>query len=101
MLAAKTGTDKVDALWRQIQEALQRNTSLAGSGPSCTSPTARLMQHPEASAAHSQHQVLDRLILQVDEAVRSVQRQGSESKASQIEVARNLIMDAHAAKQVT
>ena len=61
-----------------------------------TSASARLLQHPEASVAHWQHQVLDRLNLQVDEAVRSVQHQGDESKASQIEV--GLIIDAHANK---
>lgn len=100
MIAAKTGTDKVDALWKQMQEALQRNTLLAGPVPSCTSPGARLMQHADTAAAQSHYQMLDRLVMQVDEAVRSAQRHGAESKTVQIDVARSLISDAHAAKQV-
>lgn len=103
MVAAKAGTEKVDALWKQIQESLQRNMSLASSTlPTGASPTVRLMQlQTESPTAGSQHVLLDRLVLQVNEAIRALQRQGSEGKAAEIETARNLLADAHAAKQVS
>lgn len=105
MVAAKAGTEKVDALWKQIQEALQRNMSLPGrpSGPPLPTgapPSVRLLQQGESPAHGSQHQLLDRLSLQVSEVIRTLQRQGSDAKSNEIETARNLLSDAHAAKQV-
>lgn len=101
MVAAKTGTDKVDVLWKQIQEALQRNMSLAGPSPNGTSTSVRLHQQGETTNTSSQNQLVDRLIMQVNEAIRSLQRQGtSEARSSDIETARNLLSDAHAAKEV-
>ncbi|XP_059352193.1 F-actin-uncapping protein LRRC16A-like isoform X2 [Daphnia carinata] len=100
MVAAKTGTDKVDVLWKQIQEALQRNMSLAGPSPNGTSTSVRLHQQGETTNTSSQNQLVDRLIMQVNEAIRSLQRQGSEGRAGDIEIARNLLVDAHAAKEL-
>lgn len=103
MVAAKNGTDKVDILWKQIQEALQRNMSLSAMSSSHSgtiSPTMRLMQQGESVSSTSQHQLLDRLVIQVNEAIRSLQRQGNETKANEIETARHLLADAHGAKQV-
>lgn len=104
MVAAKAGTtDKVDTLWKQIQDALQRNMSLSISPiPRGASPSVRLMQlrDGESPTAGSQTQLLDRLILQVNEAIRGLQRQGNDTKTAEIEKARNLLSDAHAAKQV-
>ena len=102
MVAAKTGTDKVDVLWKQIQEALQRNMSLAGPSPNGTPASVRLHQQGEtANSVSSQNQLVDRLIMQVNEAIRSLQRQGSsEGRCGDIENARNLLSDAHAAKEV-
>jgi hypothetical protein len=100
MVAAKTGTDKVDLLWKQIQEALQRNMSLVGPSTNGPSTSVRSMQKSETSHNSSQNQLLDRLIMQVNEAIRSLQRQGSEGRSSDIENARNLLSDAHSAKEV-
>lgn len=100
MVAAKTGTDKVDTLWKQIQEALQRNMSLVGPTPNGAPSSVRLQQLTETVNSNSQNQLLDRLMMQVNEAVRSLQRQGIEAKGSDIETARNLLADAHAAKEV-
>jgi len=103
MVAAKNGTDKVDLLWKQIQDALQRNMSLSSMSPSLsgtTSPTMRLMQQGESMTTTAQHQLLDRLVIQVNEAIRSLQRQGNETKSNEIETARHLLADAHGAKQV-
>ena len=92
--AARAGTDKVDVLWKQIQEALQRNMLPGKSG---SSPTIRM---PPSIMLNNSHQLLDQMIHQTNEAIRSVQHQGDESKASEIEVARSLIEDAYGAKQV-
>jgi len=100
MVAAKTGTDKVDILWKQIQEALQRNMSLVGPSTNGPSTSVRSMQKSETSHNSSQNQLVDRLIMQVNEAIRSLQRQGSEGRSSDIENARNLLSDAHSAKEV-
>lgn len=100
MVAAKTGTDKVDFLWKQIQEALQRNMSVVAPTPDGTPTSVRLLQMNEVTNISTQHLVLDRLIIQVNEAIRSLQRQGNESKMSDIETARNLLADAHASKEV-
>lgn len=100
MVAAKTGTDKVDILWKQIQEALQRNMSLIGPSPNGTSASVRSHQKGETTHNTSQNQLLDRLIIQVNEAIRTLQRQGSEGRAGDIEIARNLLVDAHSAKEV-
>ncbi|XP_046651489.1 F-actin-uncapping protein LRRC16A-like isoform X2 [Daphnia pulicaria] len=100
MVAAKTGTDKVDILWKQIQEALQRNMSLVGPSTNGPSTSVRSMQKSETSHNNSQNQLVDRLIMQVNEAIRSLQRQGSEGRSSDIENARNLLSDAHSAKEL-
>lgn len=100
MVAAKTGTDKVDVLWKQIQEALQRNMSLVGPTPNGTSTSVRLHQQGEMASTNSQNQLVDRLIMQVNEAIRSLQRQGCDGRSNDIETARNLLSDAHAAKEV-
>lgn len=100
MVAAKTGTDKVDSLWKQIQEALQRNMSLVGPTPNGTPTSVRLQQLTETANSSTHNQLLDRLMMQVNEAIRSLQRQGSESRNGDIEMARNLLSDAHAAKEV-
>ena len=103
MVAAKNGTDEVDLLWKQIQDALQRNMSLSSMSPSLsgtTSPTMRLMKQGESMTTTTQNQLLDRLVIQVNEAIRSLQRQGNETKSNEIETARHLLADAHGAKQV-
>ena len=100
MVAAKTGTDKVDALWKQIQEALQRNTSLIGPSSNGTPTSVRLFNQTETTSNGFQYQLVDRLIMQVNDAIRTLQRQGTEGKANDIETARNLLSDAHSAKEV-
>lgn len=103
MVAAKTGTDKVDFLWKQIQEALQRNMSFVGDTHRDGTPTSvRLLQSTGemTNISTTQHLVMDRLMIQVNEAIRSLQRQGNESKLNDIETARNLLADAHASKEV-
>lgn len=102
MVAAKTGTtEKVDSLWKQIQEALQRNVSTGGATPSGSLSSARLLlQQGEALDAGSRHQLLDALVAQVNEAIRTVQRQGADSRNNEIEFARNVVSEACAAKQV-
>ena len=94
MVAAKAGPEKVDSLWKQIQESLQRNVVPSQTG---TTPTVRLQQGAMLS---STQQLLDRLVNQTSEAIRNVQRQGNDSKAAEVEVARGLLDDAHGAKQV-
>lgn len=100
MVAAKTGTDKVDILWKQIQEALQRNMSLVSLSSNGNSASVRSHQKGETTHNTSQNQLLDRLIIQVNDAIRTLQRQGSEGRGGDIEIARNLLADAHAAKEV-
>ena len=96
MVAAKAGTEKVDSLWRQIQESLQRNML-----PSASVGAAPAVRSQPGVALNSTHQLLDRLVLQVNEAVRNVQRQGGgDAKAGDVEMARNLLDDANGAKQV-
>ena len=98
MVAAKAGTDKVDILWKQIQESLQRNMVP-------TSTSAAQAPPPSADAQteaviNNTHKHLDRLVAQVNEAIINLQRLGNESKIKDIEIARLLMDDAHAAKQV-
>ena len=98
MVAAKAGTDKVDILWKQIQESLQRNMLPSSSSSAEASPPPDPQQEGGINNAHKH---LDRLVVQVNEAIANLQRQGSESKIKDIEIARILMDDAHAAKQVT
>lgn len=97
MVAAKAGTDKVDILWKQIQESLQRNMLLSNTCLTEAPPPADPQQEAVINNAHKH---LDRLVVQVNEAIVNLQRMGNESKMKDIEIARILMDDAHVAKQV-
>lgn len=97
MVAAKAGTDKVDILWKQIQESLQRNMLLSNTCLTEAPPPADPQQEAVINNAHKH---LDRLVVQVNEAIVNLQRMGNESKMKDIEIARILMDDAHVAKQL-
>ena len=101
MVAAKAGMEKVDVLWKQIQESLQRNVTAApaSSKSGTTALTARSQPHVSLS---STHQLLERLVRQINEAFEHIQRQsGSEETTNaQVDAARGVLDDALGAKQL-
>lgn len=100
MVAAKAGTEKVDALWKQIQESLQRN--MASNVVRTVSNPVAVKSPPAPGLSSFTRHALERLVGQTGDAIRNIQRQAcDDAKAAEIEVARGLLDDARCTKQVT